>query len=223
MSWCGSTRSPGARRGCPPTEATASIAVAPPRLQRPQVGAIVDAVRRDRVAVAVPGQEHGGAARHLAEHERCRRLAVGRADDFAMRDRRESDSRVRPLPPMIASMELARMGLSRRPAGVRRNRHGARQRLAGDRGSESVADFMTLSWTAHAGSVLLAATTGHCSRGDEADHVPRPTVQADGREAGVGPVHLLRRADQHQGQRRRARRCRPSRWTSRRSGASPTS
>ena len=34
-------------------------------------------------------------------------------------------------------------------------------------------------------------------------HVPRPTLQADGRQAGVGSVHFLRRADQHQGQRQR--------------------
>ena len=45
--------------------------------------------------------------------------------------------------------------------------------------------------------------TGARAASRRGPHVPRPTVQADGGEAGLGPVHLLRRADQHQDQRHR--------------------
>ena len=50
----------------PPTDATASDRGRAALLQRPQVGAVVDPVRRDRVAVPVPGEEHRVAARRSA-------------------------------------------------------------------------------------------------------------------------------------------------------------
>ena len=49
----------------PPTEATETIRVAPSSLQRPDVGAVVDLVRRDRVAVAVAREEHHLARRAM--------------------------------------------------------------------------------------------------------------------------------------------------------------
>ncbi len=70
----------------PPTEATARIALDAALLQRPEVGAVVDPVRRDRVAVAVARQKDDVAAGDLAEQQRRRRLAVGRANDFAVGD-----------------------------------------------------------------------------------------------------------------------------------------
>ena len=76
----------GARSGgCRPTEATATHGPRPLFLQRPQVRAVVDPVRRNRVAVAVPGEEYRVALGDLAEQQRRRRVAVGRAHDFAVR------------------------------------------------------------------------------------------------------------------------------------------
>ena len=61
-------------------------------LERPQVGAVVDAMRRNRVAVAVTREKHHVAPGDLAEDQGRRRLAIGRADDFAVGDgeRRQS-------------------------------------------------------------------------------------------------------------------------------------
>ena len=55
-------------------------------LERPQVRPVVHAVRRNRVAVAVTGEEHDVVPGDLAEEQRRRRLAVGRPHDFAVGD-----------------------------------------------------------------------------------------------------------------------------------------
>ena len=72
------------------------------------------------MAVAVPGEEDRVAAGDLAEQQRRRRLAVRRAHDLAVGDR-QVDSRVRPLPPMIASMKWPSDGSAsrRRAATIR--------------------------------------------------------------------------------------------------------
>ena len=57
----------------------------PALLQRPQVGAVVDPVRRNRVSVPVARQKNDVAPGDLAEDQRRRRLPVGRAYDFAVR------------------------------------------------------------------------------------------------------------------------------------------
>jgi len=49
-------------------------------LQRVQVGAIVDPVRRQRVALAVAGQEGDPGAAEATEPQRARRCAVGRVE-----------------------------------------------------------------------------------------------------------------------------------------------
>ncbi len=61
-------------------------------LQRPQIGAVVDAVRRYRVTVAVPGEEDRLVPGDLAEHQRGRRLPVRRANDLAVPDRERREA-----------------------------------------------------------------------------------------------------------------------------------
>ena len=53
-------------------------------LQRPQIGAIIDAMRRNRVPMTVPRQKYHVLPRHLAEDQRRRGFAVGGADDLAV-------------------------------------------------------------------------------------------------------------------------------------------
>ena len=105
MIWSGSTSTPGARSArMPPTEATDTIRVDARVLQRPDVGAVVHLVRRDRMAVAVPREEHHFAAADAAEGERARGLAVRRARRPCAASTSRLASCDRPLPPMIASI-----------------------------------------------------------------------------------------------------------------------
>src|SRR5207302_4286544 len=68
--------------------------IACPRvLQRPQVGAVVDLVRRDAVGLAVARQEYDVAIGDAAEGERAGRLAVGRARSLAASDLEVSELR----------------------------------------------------------------------------------------------------------------------------------
>ena len=53
------------------------------RLQRPDIGAVIDLVRRYGVAIAMPRQEHDRLPRQSAECQRARGLAVRGARNFA--------------------------------------------------------------------------------------------------------------------------------------------
>ena len=53
------------------------------RMQRPDIGAVVDLVRRNRMAVAVPREEHHRVSAENAEGQCTRRLAVRCAHHFA--------------------------------------------------------------------------------------------------------------------------------------------
>ena len=91
----------------------------PPRLQRPEVGAVVHLVRRDGVAVAVAGEEDHVAARRCARRSarpKARRRAC--APPCAASTSRLA-SCVRPLPPMIASIAIVSSRGS--PAGCARS------------------------------------------------------------------------------------------------------
>ena len=52
--------------------------------QRPDVGAVIDFVRRERVVEAVAGDKHDFMAAQFAHHQRAARQAVGRAHDAAV-------------------------------------------------------------------------------------------------------------------------------------------
>ena len=56
-------------------------------LQRPQIGAVIDTMRRDRVTMPVASQEYGVLSVELSEDECSRRLSVRRAHHFPMRNR----------------------------------------------------------------------------------------------------------------------------------------
>src|ERR1700680_5147308 len=116
------------------------------------------------------------------------------------------DKRVSPLPPMMASMESA---VERQIVALAGHRRAAGGRRTGAAQKERASCYFARPWfylsihdivktSAGAGAGLwpdFTFCTGH-------RHVPRPIVQDDGGETGLGPVHLLRRADQHQDQRR---------------------
>ena len=55
-------------------------------LQRPHIGLVVDLVRRNGVAIAVPRHEHDFMILDLAKGQRAGRLAVRRADHLPMGD-----------------------------------------------------------------------------------------------------------------------------------------
>ena len=55
-------------------------------LQRPQIGAVIDTMRRDRVTMPMTSQEYSVLSIELSEDQRRRRLAVRRAHHFPMRD-----------------------------------------------------------------------------------------------------------------------------------------
>ena len=212
MSWCGSTRSPGrGSRGCRRPTRPRRPRVAPLVLQRPQVRAVVDAVRRDRVAVAVPREEHRVAARDLAEQQRRRRLAVGRADDLAVRDGegRQPGEAAAADDCEHGTCLMSRIEVPASGADGAGDAHAARGRdsAVARWKAPAIHDIIMESTFVRAAARCRLSTAPRDRRACVAakgHHVPRPTVQADGGEAGLRPVHLLRRADQHQGQRRRA-------------------
>src|SRR5438874_5501012 len=99
---------------------------------------------------------------------------------------------------MMASMEISAQEMNKRTRPPRKTAHGAAVPVVTLLELGYSCQFMTLSSRPRRARKSSVGTGGATTR-----YVPRPTAQADGGEAGIRPVHLLRRADQHQDQRRR--------------------
>ena len=144
----------------------------PERAHRPDVGAVVDLVRRDRVAPAVARQERDRPAGDLGEEERIRRRAVRRVDlDLAhvVEERVEARTsedpdlrRVQPWPP-LASLDCRARPRERPPAG----RPTAGRPILGGRGYDG-----------RAGCGDVAAPQPRASTYDDGE--PDPTARRDG-------------------------------------------
>src|SRR4029453_14594129 len=153
----------------------------PARLYRPDVGPVIDAVRRNGVPMTVTGQKYRVPARDLPEQQRRRRFSVGRTDDFAMGDC-ERGQTGQAASAYDREHETCFIGRFRQelasPGPPRMIRRGSAD-VFGTRGG-TPRQFMTLSWKPASGRDAPSRSRRGAIVARGARHVPRPTVQTDG-------------------------------------------